>query len=218
MPALPAAARDLAFDSHNVLLARMTRLFELEFNPQDVYNAIVSEEDRDIMAKAKALGMTTSSYHSYVTFEFNDNQVQFDLRSCGPLPKYAFTSRYHLNPWEFAEPVKQWADNLDSVHTKFETGRQVLGLLFDVCISPKQVRYALPGIVTLLGMGQHPLASKLSASAPVRNMPTFPAGARQAIADYNALIAQASLLPDRPHYSTSNVQFEFKRYIKKPWE
>ena len=218
MPGLSQLAHSIAHSTHQKLLRRMLSIYEIEINPREVVDAVVPSEEREILNQARKLGMRPEVYHSNVAFEYRGNRIRIDCSTCDPLPKYAVTKDQTLLPeYPFADKLKSWADDIIDVQTRFSLGEHVLNLLNDKCASPKQVRYFLPGIVTLLKLGgADGMAAKLSAASVVRNPPALPSGSRQAIMDYNALIAQASLLPDRPVISQM-VSLDFNYVVTAPW-
>ena len=218
MPGLSQLAHSIAHSTHQKLLRRMLSIHEVEINPRDVVEAIVPSDEREILLSAKRLGMRPEVYHSNVAFEYRGNRIRIDCSTCAPLPKYVVTKDQTLLPeYPFADTLKSWADNIIDVQMRFAMGEHVLNLLNDTCASPKQVRYFLPGIVTLLKIGgADEMAAKLSGASVVRNPPALPSGSRQAVMDYNALIAQASLLPDRPVISQM-VSLDFNYVVSAPW-
>lgn len=218
MPGLSQLAHSIANSAHQKLLRRMLSIYEVEVNPRDVVDAIVPKDELELLQTARRLGMRPEVYHSNVAFEYRGNRIRVDCDTCSPLPKYAVTKAQTLLPeYPFADTLKSWADNIIEVQTRFALGEHVLNLLNDKCASPKQVRHFLPGIVTLLKLGDaDELAAKLSGASVVRNPPTLPSGARQAVMDYNALIAQASLLPDR-QVTSRMVSLEFNYVVPAPW-
>ena len=204
--------------AHEQLKRRMLNIHEFKINPRDVFDALVPEADREVLARAKQLGLRSSNYHAIVSLKVNGGSVRVDCEVCAPLPKDITSKSYVLdNTWPFAAEALSWADQMVEINRRFEEGSHVLDLLNDECSSPKQVRYFLPGIVTLLNIGdQDVLANKLSTSTPLRNPPALPAGVRKCVMDYNALIAQASLLPNRP--ATANgTSFEYQSHGKPMW-
>lgn len=204
--------------AHEQLKRRMLSIYPFKINPRDVFDNLVPEADREVLARAKQLGLKSSSYHSVVSLKVNGGSIKVDCEVCSPLPRDLTSKSYVLdNTWPFAAEALSWADQVSEIYLKFETGAYILDLLNDICSSPKQVRYFLPGIVTLLNIGDQPeLASKLSTSTPLRNPPALPSGARKCVMDYNALIAQASLLPNRP-ISPTGTSFEYQSRGKPMW-
>lgn len=204
--------------AHEQLKRRMLAIHEFKINPREVYDALVPEADREVLARAKQLGLRSNSYHSVVSLKVRDGQIRVDCEVCSPLPRDLTSKSYELdNTWSFAAEALSWADQMAEINRRFDEGHHILELLNDECSSPKQVRYFLPGIVTLLSIGEQAvLANKLSTSAPLRNPPALPAGARKCVMDYNALIAQASLLPNRAT-PANGTSFAYVQTDKPLW-
>ena len=218
MAALSKSAFQSVIGAHATLLNRMTSIHEVKIDPRQVVEAVVNPDDLEICARAKELGMRAGHYHSIITLVHDTNHINVDCEVSAPLPIYAMQKNYPMkSEWPFAEKLMAWADSMSEVCDRFRRGEQVLHLLDSICSSPKQVRYLLPGIVTLLKVGnEEELASKLSDTPTGRNIPPLPAGARQAIADYNALIAQASLLPSK-HTVGRGLTFNFRKQVETRW-
>ena len=217
MSALPARTRGAILQAHQSLKMRMVAALPPPITPLNVYEAMVSERHREILREAKELGARSSSYHTNVTFPYNAQQIIVDMEDCGLVP-VALTARHQKLDleWPFVEALCQWADQIIEIYHKFQRGEHILDLLEERCASIKQMRYFLPAIATLVTVGgNRELGQELSASPVVRNAPTLPFGARQAIADYNALIAQASLLPSNK--VRDNINVKYVTFAAKPW-
>lgn len=218
MPAFSHSTFHCITSAHTRLRDRMVSMFEFTIDPHQLFELLVSPEDRAVLKRAKELGLRSPSYHSVVTLRVGPHTVNVDCEKCGPLPHDLTGKKYDLNPsWPFAQAVTDWAYELGSLYEEFDEGDQILALLHDKCSSPKQVRYLLPAIVTLLSIGEcEELASKLSTTPTVRGLPALPPGVRQAIMNYNSLIAKASLLPV-PQATSRGTRFTFSRTKMPEW-
>ncbi len=192
----------------------MASLHECSIDRQEVYNTIIPEEDRFVLKRARELGMRSKTYHSSVTFKHETGLYNINLDSIGLVPVPLVEKQQPLLSLPFAEPMIEWGKQMHEVAVKFTLGRELLELLNNLCKSPKQVRYLLPGIVVLLKTAGHEeLAAKLGGEKLTRSAPSLPVGVRPYLAEYNALLSKVSLLPkgledrsfpaDQPRYNNN---------------
>lgn len=221
---MPAFNRNVFYSltsAHSTLRDRMLALHKITIDPKKIVTALVPEQDITVLKRAAELGLRGSVYSSSISFRHDTvNKITIDCNNVGfPLPKSVAEEDHTLDSnWSFSEKLTEWGDRMAATYFDFELGEEVLQMLQDRCTSPKQVRYVLPGIVTLCSIaGQDELANKLAVSGALRDPPTLPPGSRQAVMDYNALIAKASLLPERTT-EPRRVSFRYSAPIVAPWK
>lgn len=224
----PQAAGNL-LAANEKLAARMASIYDFRLDRQQVYDTIIPEDDRTILKRAAQLGLRGPTYHSYVQFKHEDMAFRIDLDNIGLLPKSLAERTTELPmEYEFAPDLVAWGKNVRDVVHAFIKGRAVLEALFDTCKTAKQVRYFLPGIVVLARTGGYTeLADRLADTSIIRNPPSLPVGMRPYVAEYNALISKASLIPanvssrlhpvDKPYITVnSGVLCPWKDEVQDP--
>lgn len=220
--ALSGAAYAAATLSLERLNQRMYDLFTLDVAPREIFEHLVSADDRAIIAAAAKLGLMSGSWNSSVTLAYADAVFDFSMSSLKlPMPSDFVGKKFVLAPTDpYADRIAEYYEKIRAVAEQFATARAILDTLNTLCHSPKQLRFFMPSIVPLLKMAKlDERANELAATPIVRNAPNLPFGSRQALIDTNALIAKATLVPERERLQNRHKQFvlRFNSDFKAPW-
>lgn len=210
MTALSGAAFQCARRALDDLNCRMYDLYSLDVTPNEVFEYMIPEEDRVILQAAKRLGLRTGHYSTSVSIHVGDARMAFDVGKIDmPMPTDFIQKTHQLDPAApYYERIVDYVTKMKTVAEQFATARAVFDMLNDTCRSPKQVRFFMPSIVPLLKIGKaDELANDLATTPIVRNAPNLPYGSRQALVDTNALIAKATLLPQKDRYTNYNKRY-----------
>lgn len=197
---------------------RMCRIYEHRIDPMEVVRALVSPSDMEVLRQAAVLGLNSGSYGNNVAFKFRDVFLTVDLRSTQlPLPRYFGEGSQTLRPeYPFFESATDYIGNVRDVVTRFASARAAIEVMDDLCGTLRQVRYYLPALPTLLKIGGAEKAAASVLDPPrLRNSPDLPVYLLDAVAEVNALVARAVLLPEATKRDTTiHVSFD---PVPIPW-
>ncbi len=207
----------------NKLNERMYDLFTLDVAPREIFEYMVSNEDRVILNAAAKMGLRSATWSSSATITHHDMKLDFSLATLKlPMPSDLIEKKHPLDPQApYAPRIIEYLEKMRTIAVQFATARAIFETLDLLCRSPKQLRFFMPSIIPLLKIvNQNELANELAATPIVRNPPNLPFGSRQALIDTNALIAKAVLLPERDRHQNYHKQFalSFDDSFKPSWQ
>lgn len=209
MNAIKPSEFSTLIQANRSLRDRMLSLYSIDLQPKDILPHFMSEEHIKICLDAKKLGLISPTRDQISIKIPNKGVVHFNVGDEIPLPS-AVGEQAHVidTKYPFYETLIQWVDAQHEVYKQFEMGEKVIYMLDERMKNMLHVRSYLPGVITLFKVGNKAnIATKLSGTPSPRGLAPLPFGARQAISDYNALIAKASLLPEARNRYRDNVRF-----------